>query len=219
MGVSRLLLNDSSGRRKVRDTSASGIGNSAVRECTRRAALVGASTLLLRRTAAADVTVPIRLQAELLAKVASYDRNFAERTGDRVRTLLLVKPGDHESSRAAAEMKSALSSISTIGILPHDEEIVPYSDAIALADQCRSRKIAIVYFAPGFEDQIATLREAMGALNLLSVGSLAEYVPNGIVLGFDLVSGRPKLLVNLTQARRQHVEFRAEILKLTKVFE
>ena len=36
---------------------------------------------------------------------------------------------------------------------------------------------------------------------------------------FDLVSGRSKLLVNLTQARRQNIEFRAEILKLTKVYE
>ena len=177
--------------------------------------------LLLRRAAAAEgITVPIRLQAELLSKVASYDRNFAERTGDRVRTLLLVKAGDPESSRAAAEMKSALSSISTIGPLPHDEEVVTYSDGPALAEMCRSRKIAIVYIAPGFsQHEVEALRETMGSLNLLSVGSVADYVPAGIVLGFDLVSGRSKLLVNLTQARRQHVEFRAEILKLTKVFE
>lgn len=214
------MLNDSSSSRKGRDETANANDTQAVRRCTRRAALVGASALLLRRTAAADVTVPIRLQAELLAKVASYDRNFAERTGDRVRTLLLVKPGDHESSRAAAEMKSALSSISTIGTLSHDEEIVPFSDVPALAEQCRARKIAITYFAPGFDDrQIEAIREALGSLSLLTVGSLAEYIPAGIVLGFDLVSGRPKLLVNLTQARRQHVEFRAEILKLTKVFE
>jgi hypothetical protein len=48
---------------------------------------------------------------------------------------------------------------------------------------------------------------------------MADYVPAGIVLGFDLVSGRPKLVVNLSQARRQHVDFRAEVLKLMKVYE
>jgi hypothetical protein len=69
------------------------------------------------------VAVPIRLQAELLSKVASYDRNFEARTGECVRTLLLVKQGDPESSRAAAEMKSALSSIPTIGALPHEEKL------------------------------------------------------------------------------------------------
>jgi hypothetical protein len=44
-------------------------------------------------------------------------------------------------------------------------------------------------------------------------------VPAGIVLGFDVVSGRPKLLVNLTQAKRQNVSLRAEALKLMKVYE
>jgi len=44
-------------------------------------------------------------------------------------------------------------------------------------------------------------------------------VPRGIVLGFDLVGGKPKMLVNLGQARKQHVAFMAEVLKLAKVFE
>jgi hypothetical protein len=165
------------------------------------------------------IAVPIRLQAELLSKVASYDRNFEARTGERVRTLLLMKQGDPESSRAAAEMKSAMSSIPTIGTLPHDDELATYSDAGALAETCRARKVAILYVAPGFSQELDELRETIGTLSLLSVGSVAEYVPSGIVLGFDLVSGRSKLLVNLTQARRQNIEFRAEILKLTRVYQ
>jgi hypothetical protein len=191
-----------------------------VRRCTRRAVLVGASSALLARGARAEgVTVPIRLQAELLAKVASYDRNFVARTGERVRTLLVVKQGDPESTRAAAEMKSALSGIPTIGALPHEEELATFIDATSLVEQCHARQISIVYVAPGFMQEVDLLRQTVGSLNLLTVGSVAEYVPGGIVLGFDLVSGRSKLLVNLTQARRQRVEFRAEILKLTKVFE
>jgi hypothetical protein len=183
--------------------------------------LVGASaSIVLARSAKAEaITVPIRLQAELLAKVVSYDRNFEARTGERVRTLLLIKQGDPESGRAAVEMKSALSSLETIGGLPHEEELATYSDALALTAMCRERKASILYVAPGFSQQVDTLRESMGVLSLLTVGSIAEYVPNGIVLGFDLVSGRSKLLVNLTQARRQRVEFRAEILKLTRVYE
>jgi hypothetical protein len=175
---------------------------------------------LLSRSARADgIAVPIRLQAELLSKVASYDRNFEARTGERVRTLLLMKQGDPDSNRAAAEMRSALSSIPTIGALPHEEEVATFTTAPNLAEMCRSRKVSILYLAPGFSELVETLREAIADLGLLSVGSLAEYVPNGIVLGFDLVSGHSKLLINLTQARRQHIEFRAEILKLTKVYE
>jgi hypothetical protein len=191
-----------------------------VSRCARRDVLVGAAAWFFARRAAADgLAVPIRLQAELLSKVASYDRNFEARTGERVRTLLLMKQSDPESSRAAAEMKSALSSIPTIGALPHEEELAPYSDANALAETCRARKVSILYVAPGFSQDVDALRATIGTLSMLTVGSLAEYVPNGIVLGFDLVSGRSKLLVNLTQARRQNIEFRAEILKLTRIYE
>jgi hypothetical protein len=215
-----LALNDTSTSRAIVGDSSRSI-HYPVRGCTRRAVLVGAtaSLLLPRRAAAESIAVPIRLQAELLAKVVSYDRNFQARTGERVQTLVLQKRGDPESARAAAEMKNALSSISTIGTLPHEEELATYSDAATLAEMCRARKVSILYLAPGFSEQVDTLRETMGDLSLLTVGSVAEYVPNGIVLGFDLVSGRSKLLVNLTQARRQRIEFRSEILRLTKVYE
>jgi hypothetical protein len=216
----RLGVNNASTHRAIVGDGSRSIHDS-VTNCTRRTALVGAATSLFvaRRAAAESITVPVRLQAELLAKVASYDRNFGARTGDRVRALLLVKQGDPESARAAAEMKSALSSIPAIGALPHEEEVATYSDAPALTDMCRARSVSILYVAPGFSEQLDALRETVGQLSMLTVGSVAEYVPKGIVLGFDLVSGRSKLLVNLTQARRQRVDFRAEILKLTKVYE
>ena len=44
-------------------------------------------------------------------------------------------------------------------------------------------------------------------------------VPKGIVLSFDLVSGKPKIVVHLGQAKRQDVQFKAELLKLARVIE
>ena len=42
--------------------------------------------------------------------------------------------------------------------------------------------------------------------------------PNSRLPGFELVSSRRKLFVNLAQAARQNVAMPAEILKLTTVF-
>jgi hypothetical protein len=55
-------------------------------------------------------------------------------------------------------------------------------------------------------------------VSVLSVGDVPEYVPDGVVLGFDLEAGKPKLLVNLDQARRQNVEFTSDVLRLMKVY-
>ena len=48
---------------------------------------------------------------------------------------------------------------------------------------------------------------------------MPDYVKEGIVLGFDVVSGRPKLLFNLPQARLQKVALTATVLKLMTVYE
>jgi len=39
------------------------------------------------------------------------------------------------------------------------------------------------------------------------------------VLGFELVSSKPRLLVHLSQARKQNVDFRAEVLKLVQIYQ
>ena len=40
----------------------------------------------------------------------------------------------------------------------------------------------------------------------------------GIVLGIGLVSGRPKLYLNLPQAHKQQVQLAPRLIKLMKVF-
>lgn len=169
------------------------------------------------RGIAQSMQVPSAVQAELTAKVAGYDRNFATRAGRKAVVLLAAMPNDAESMRAALEMKGALSRLRTVGDLPHEEQIVTFNGAAALAESVRTRKAAIVYLGPGFSRQITAIREAFAALDVLTVGAVPDYVPSGIVLGFDLVSGRPKLLVNIRQARKQHVAFPASVLNLMKV--
>jgi hypothetical protein len=114
-------------------------------------------------------------------------------------------------------MKSAMSAVPTIGNLPHDEDLIPFSTSKDLIASCTRLGPSILYFGPGFDEELATLRTLFESLDLLTVSANPEGVPLGLVLGFDLVSGRPKLLVNLTQARKQGVAFQPEVLKLMKV--
>jgi hypothetical protein len=186
----------------------------------RRALLVGALTSIAARVARADTgMVPARMQAELLAKLAPYDRNFAPRAGDVAKVVLVTKEDDVESTAFAAELKGTLPAFSTFGTVPHEELVVSMTDAQTLAAFCRSHQAAILYLCPGLSKQIESIRNALGTLDVLTVGAVAEYVPAGIVLGFDLLFGKPKLLVNLTQAQKQHVDFRADLLKMVKIYE
>src|SRR5712691_5870999 len=181
--------------------------------------LVMTSLIVTTSSSADDISVPVGLQADLLAKVAQYDRNFATRAGERAQVLLVAKPGNSKSAYFASQMEASLARIPLIAGLPHDEAVVAYPGAAELAKLCRSQHAAIVFFGPGFHDDVEAIRAALTDVDILSATAIPDYVPGGIVLGFDVISGRPKLLVHLTQAKRQNVDLRAEALKLMKVFE
>ena len=167
---------------------------------------------------AAAASLPITLQASLLAKVANYDRNFRKRAGDRVRILLVTRAGHADSAAVAAQMAAALGRVPSIGGLPHDELTHTYARADALAELCRARRITIVVLGPGFEEDIEAIRRALDGLEVMTVSMVPDYVPRGVVLGFDVVSGKPRILVHLTQAKRQQVQFRADALSLMQVY-
>ncbi len=166
-----------------------------------------------------DQLVPIQLEAQLFAKVLTYDKNYPDRAGSMARVLLVMKQDHADSVRVAFQMQSALRPIPPIGGIAHEEILVPFGNAAALAELVRTSGAAAVFFGPGFGDDIDAIRTALDGINILTAGSVPDYVPHGIVLGFDIVSGSPKLLVHLTQAKRQHVALRAELLRLARIFE
>src|SRR6185295_2008272 len=112
----------------------------------------------------------------------------------------------------------ALANLDRIGGLPHEETVVSYKDGKTLATLCRDTHVATVYVTPGFDSDIESLRAALTGVDVLSVSSVPGYVTSGIVLGFELVSGKPKILLNLEQSKRQNVQFKPEALKLMQVF-
>lgn len=173
----------------------------------------------VRQGATQTVEVPVRLQAELLAKVAAYDRAFPARARGKALCLVLVKPGDAESERIGEQIVSELHVLPHIGGLSHDEEVVRFASPQALADLCRERSPAIVYLSARLSEAVAPIATALNGISVLTVAVTAPYVPSGAVLGFDSESGKPRLVVNLAQARRQGVAFKPELLKLARVIQ
>lgn len=189
------------------------------RAATRRAVLLGAAALAVSSTLVADEGVPLVRQAELVAKVAPYDRAFAGRAGDAARVLVTFRDGDGESVHAAKTLERAFSDLGSIGGLPVQVSTAPFKGAAALAQACRDQKIAIVYVGPKLLDEAPAIATALSGGSVLSVGGDPDYVAKRIVLGFELVSGKPKLVVHLEQAKAQGVAFKAEVLKLMRVIE
>ena len=163
--------------------------------------------------------MPAPLQAQLLATVAPYDRNMSARAGGKIKVLVLVKAGDGDSARTAKQLVEALARLPQIGGLPHVETTLAFDSPAKLTAACREQRPSIVFLTPGLDANLKDVVAALSALDVLTVASSAAFVGKGIVLGFDVISGKPKLVVNLVQAKKQNVAFNASVLKMMKVVE
>jgi hypothetical protein len=173
---------------------------------------------LPRLAFAEDIAVPLPMQVQLFSSVADYDKGFAERAKGKVKIVLLTSKNP-DSARAASQIQGALGRAANIAGMPHEESTVKFESGAALANLVKSQGISVVFVMPGFQSEIADIKKSLDGVNVLTVATLGSYVQQGIVLGFDVISGKPKLLVNLPQSRAQKVAFKAELLKMVKVIE
>ena len=143
---------------------------------------------------------------------------FRERVGQRVNVLILAKSTKVESVRAASLLQAALAREDDIAGLPHETVVMNFTDAAALGAEAKKRSVSVVYVPPGFDAELESICSAMQPLGVMTITAVPDYVRRCVVVGFEAVSGKPKLLIHLGQARRHGIDFKSEILKLAKVY-
>jgi hypothetical protein len=176
-----------------------------------------ASVLVHGAALGVEPEVPIRLQVSLLDRVIPFDRNFAARVHGKLSAVVVVEASDPDSTRVAAQLMSELGALSTLGNYPFNVARVGFGGVQPLVEECKRLRAGVVYFAPGLSAGIERLAAALQGLRILTVGALPEHAKNGLVLSFAVRSGRPRMLVNLRQARQQEVDFRADFLRMVEV--
>jgi hypothetical protein len=161
------------------------------------------------------VSVPVRLQCELIGKIAAFDKAFKARSGARARLIVVHKGGD--SARIGHQMANALKDLPDIAGLPKTVETLEWTNPAALASVIRARPTALVYFSVGLEADAPAIAAALAGTDVLTVGATGTIAERGACVGFELEEGRRKIYVNLRVAKAQKVDFRAGLLSLAKL--
>jgi hypothetical protein len=182
-------------------------------------ALIALLALLIPIPAMAHaVVVPLDVQAQLLVKVAAYDRSLRQRASGTVRIAIVIKAGDPESQAAAKRLAFELGSVQQIAGLPVGPVIqIEFTTGAALAADCRAQQLSILYLAPGLDQAMAEIAKGLDGVDVLTAAADPSFVPKGAVFAVDLVAGKPQMLVSLGQAQRQNVRLASDLLKLAKV--
>jgi hypothetical protein len=177
---------------------------------------------LLTATALAHAeiaAVPVKLQAALTSRLIEYLQDPSVRELGTVRVGILAKSSNTDSVRAAAEFKGELSRFDTIAGLPHSEASLEWTSAANLVEESRRGDLRIIYLAPGLDSELSSIVAALDGKQIVTIAGDPLYVKNGVILGFDLVEARPKMVFNERQATKQNVKFKSQVMKLMRLVE
>ena len=186
----------------------------------RAATLVAALWLLVSSFAlsslAQDAAVPIALQIELVGRLLWYERGLQKSSERQLRALILERPRDAVSARMAAQLATQLSG-ATLGGRQVALARVTYESVEQVARAAQQQRAYLAWFTAGFGELSGELGRALGARGVLTISSHGPDATRGVVLGFELTSGKPRILLNLNQARAQKLDFSAQLLRVVKV--
>ena len=186
-----------------------------------RTVLLSLAGIAVWGTARADTpTVPLQLQVELCNKVIEYVQEPAVLSLDRIRIGIVVKTGSPESMRAGAELKAAFDRAVIANGHAHEQSIIEWSNAKALAEQARTQEPD----ACSISRPASTPRSAPAPRPWSASGSspLAPSTRSSRqVSSWDSSWSRaiPKMILNLRQAKKQEIVLRAAIIKLMRIVE
>jgi hypothetical protein len=95
---------------------------------------------------------------------------------------------------------------------------VTFKNATDLAAAARSDGVHVLYLAPGLGAYVPAIGLALVGSGVLTFAAVEDFVSLGSVLGVAIAGGKPRISVNLAQARAQKIDFPASVLKLAKVY-
>ena len=173
--------------------------------------------MLAAAQAGADPTVPLDLQVDLLRKVVRFERGFGSRGAAQVTLLLVGRPHDADGERAAAQIAGAVARAPEIAGRPVKVVAHDYSSPEALRRVVSDGGVQLVYLLPGLHGDIAAIAAALDGLATITVSTDGEEVERGAVLGFELASAHPKIVLNLGQARKQRLDFDSDLFRLARI--
>lgn len=160
--------------------------------------------------------VPADVQALLLFKTLSYDRNLATRAEAGLTIDVAYQKGDAASeaaARAFAAAADALAAKVTVSGRPVTSRLVAITDGGAPIDPTA----AAVYLAPGLDAELSAILTYTAAEDVLSVTGTSAMSAAGVSLAFEVQNAKPRLVINLPTSTEEGADLSSTLLALAEV--
>lgn len=168
-----------------------------------------------------DGRVPFDLQAKLLLKILTFDRNLETRVDSAVVVGIVYQPGYRQSERARSELSAALDKYSDKKVkgLPVSVVTIRYLSRLDLMAKVRSENVSVLYVTSCDSAHLEEIIKVARENHILTISSEKSHVEEGISLAVGLKENKPQITINLSSAKAEGCEFSSQLLKLAEVLE
>jgi hypothetical protein len=170
------------------------------------------------RLHAQEGSVPADLQVALFAKILSFDRNLAARSGSVIEIVVLYQVNNPQSREVGQGFATAFAKAPVL-ISSRAVKVVAVGieKAFDAAAAMQDRDPDVVYIAPMRALDVSEVIHAVADYGAIAITQARDYVQKGAAIGVELEGGRPHILVNLLAARAQRMDLSAQLLKLAEL--
>lgn len=163
--------------------------------------------------------VPVEVQASLIKKIVTFDRNMSAKSGSSFNILILYQKDFKTSLNAKNKIEKALSG----GLISEfsDAPIKVFSFALDsdtdLKNEIMAHRIVAIYVAPLRAYDIDDISAISRAKKIVTFTGVPEYVDKGLAVGIDVKGDKPEIVVNLNAAKAEGADFSSQLLKMVRI--
>lgn len=164
-----------------------------------------------------DMTVPLDVQVQLMARIFSFDRAMAARVKEGLTVGILYQERFRTSVNTADEVEDLLAGAAW----PADRTVevvrIAWENRADAERALREHHISILYVAPLRSVNLQEVGEMCCTQRVPAFTGVPEYVHEGIPLGVARRGGKAAILVNLPAARRAGADLSSQVLHIAEV--
>lgn len=168
---------------------------------------------------AAEMEVPMEVQFHLFLKIATFDRNLTTRVGDEIVVAVLYQSRYRASLNAKDEFLRVMgeSSVKLFDGIPVTSVSLDVQEFSDLEQMLLDHAVDAVYITPLRAVELGRVTDITRKLQIMSLTGVPLYVEQGASAGVEIRGERPEIIINLSAARAEGVDFSSQLLNLARV--
>ncbi len=162
---------------------------------------------------------PVAIHLPLIWKILTLDRNARDDFGDEIHLGILYQKKYRTSCRIMQQMAELVSHRPPKLTAHPRVRVTPIelTEEMSLESVLQNLEIDAIYFTPLRSTEISVILRVSRRLRVRSFTGVSAYVGEGVAVGIGVRANKPRIIINLRNARSEGADYSAYLLKLARV--